>query len=120
MSKNILITGGLGAVGSYLTKELRSRGHNVFVCDLRHDGDPLYARCDVGKFHQVERLWTGGGWTNGYCPEGRKFDVVYHLAAEFGRWNGEDYYENLWQTNAIGTKNILRMQEKEGFQAIYF
>lgn len=120
MSKNILITGGLGAVGSYLTKELRSRGHHVFVCDLRHDSDPLYARCDVGKFHQVERLWTGGGWTNGYCPEGRKFDVVYHLAAEFGRWNGEDYYENLWQTNAIGTKNILRMQEKEGFQAIYF
>jgi dTDP-glucose 4,6-dehydratase len=120
MSKNILVTGGLGAVGSFLTKELRNRGHNVFVCDLRHDNDPQYVRCDVGKFHQVERLWTGGGWQNGYSPEGRKFDVVYHLAAEFGRWNGEDYYENLWQTNAIGTKNILRMQEREGFQAIYF
>ena len=45
----------------------------------------------------------------------RKFDYVYHLAAEFGRWNGEDYYENVWRTNAIGTKNILRMQEREGF-----
>ena len=120
MSKNILVTGGLGAVGSFLTQELRSRGHNVFVCDLRHHNNPQYARCDVGQFHQVERLWTGGGWQNGYSPEGWKFDVVYHLAAEFGRWNGEDYYENLWQTNAIGTKNILRMQEKEGFQAIYF
>jgi dTDP-glucose 4,6-dehydratase len=118
--KNILVTGGLGAVGRYLVPELRSRGHNVFVADIRHHHDPQYARCDVGEFHQIERLWTGGGWQNGYAPHGRKFDFVYHLAAEFGRWNGEDYYENVWRANAIGTKNILRMQEREGFRAIYF
>jgi dTDP-glucose 4,6-dehydratase len=118
--KNILVTGGLGAVGTYLVKELRSRGHNVFVADMRHHHDPQYARCDVGEFHQVERLWAGGGWPNGYAPKGRKFDIVYHLAAEFGRWNGEDYFENVWRTNAVGTKNILRMQEREGFQAVYF
>ena len=99
-NKSILVTGGLGAVGTYLVKELRSRGHEVFVADLRHHPDPQYARCDVGEFHQVERLWTGGGWAQGYAPKGRKFDVVYHLAAEFGRWNGEDYYENVWRTNA--------------------
>jgi dTDP-glucose 4,6-dehydratase len=120
MSKNILVTGGLGAVGTYLVKELRSRGHDVFVADMRHHHDPQYARCDVGEFHQVERLWTGGGWAQGYAPKGRKFDYVYHLAAEFGRWNGEDYYENVWRTNAVGTKNILRMQEREGFRAVYF
>jgi dTDP-glucose 4,6-dehydratase len=118
--KNILVTGGLGAVGTYLVKELRGRGHQVFVADMRHHHDPQYARCDVGEFHQVERLWTGGGWTSGYSPEGRKFDFVYHLAAEFGRWNGEDYYENVWRTNAVGTKNLLRMQEREGFKAVYF
>ena len=120
MSNNILVTGGLGAVGSFLVKELRDRGNTVFVADIRHHNDPEYARCDVGEFHQVERLWTGGGWENGYCPNGHKFDYVYHLAAEFGRWNGEDYFENVWRTNAIGTKNILRMQEREGFQAVYF
>ena len=118
--KNILVTGGLGAVGTYLVQELRGCGHNVFVADMRHHHDPHYARCDVGEFHQVERLWTGGGWQNGYAPKGHKFDYVYHLAAEFGRWNGEDYYENVWRTNAVGTKNILRMQEREGFRAIYF
>jgi dTDP-glucose 4,6-dehydratase len=118
--KNILVTGGLGAVGTYLVKELRGRGHNVFVADMRHHHDPQYARCDVGEFHQVERLWMGGGWQNGYAPKGRKFDYVYHLAAEFGRWNGEDYYENVWRTNAVGTKNILRMQEREGFRTVYF
>ena len=109
MAKNILVTGGLGAVGSFLVPELRARGHNVFLCDLRHHHDPQYVRCDVGEFHQVERLWRGEGWTSGYCPKGFQFDLVYHLAAEFGRWNGEDYYENLWRTNAVVTKNILLM-----------
>lgn len=47
-------------------------------------------------------------------------DYVYHLAAEYGRWNGEDYYENLWTTNVIGTKNILRLQEKYRFRQIFF
>jgi dTDP-glucose 4,6-dehydratase len=49
-----------------------------------------------------------------------KFDFVYHLAAEYGRWNGEDYYENLWQTNAIGTKHLIRLQEKLKFKMIFF
>ena len=120
MGMNILVTGGLGAVGSYLVPELRSRGHQVFVIDLQHHHSANYARCDVSKFQQVERLWTGGGWAHGYSKAPRSFDLVYHLAAEFGRWNGEDYYENLWETNVIGTKNILRMQEREGFRAVYF
>ncbi len=120
MIKNILVTGGLGAVGSYLVKSLRSQGHNVFVIDLQHSHQPNYARCDVSEFRQVERIWTGGGWSQGDNSIPRKFDIVYHLAAEFGRWNGEDYYEQVWKTNAIGTKNIIRMQEREGFQAVYF
>jgi dTDP-glucose 4,6-dehydratase len=118
---NVLVTGGLGAVGSFLVPELERRGHNVFVADLRHHHNaPNYARCDVGEYRQVERLWRGGGWPHGYSAKAKKFDVVYHLAAEFGRWNGEDFYENLWMTNAIGTKNILRMQEREGFKAVFF
>lgn len=117
----ILVTGGLGAVGTFLVKELKNRGHEVFVIDLKHHhAANNYARCDVSEFRQVERLWTGGGWPFGYTPNGQRFDYVYHLAAEFGRWNGEDFYDILWRTNATGTKNILRMQEKEGFKAIYF
>jgi dTDP-glucose 4,6-dehydratase len=119
MSRKILVTGGLGAVGSYLVSELRKRGDEVYICDLKHHHDPHYIRCDVGTFSQVERMWTGGGWPHGYKTP-RKFDYVYHLAAEFGRWNGEDHYETLWNSNAIGTKNIIRMQEKEGFKAVYF
>ncbi|MEK9137458.1 MAG: NAD(P)-dependent oxidoreductase, partial [Bacteroidota bacterium] len=48
------------------------------------------------------------------------FDYVYNLAAEFGRWNGEDFYETLWRTNAVGTKNIIRLQERLKFRLVHF
>jgi dTDP-glucose 4,6-dehydratase len=68
-----------------------------------------YVRCDVSKYRQVEHVF-----------EEHQFDYVYHAAAEYGRWNGEDYYENLWLTNAVGTKNVLTVQEKKKFRMIFF
>ncbi|MCK4236022.1 MAG: NAD(P)-dependent oxidoreductase [Candidatus Krumholzibacteria bacterium] len=106
---NILVTGGLGTVGHVLVKELRERGHDVWICDLPHHHSDQYLRCDVGSFWQLQRVF-----------ESVKFDMVYHLAAEFGRWNGEDYYDTLWRSNAIGTKNIIRMQEKHRFRMVFF
>jgi dTDP-glucose 4,6-dehydratase len=104
----ILVTGGMGAVGKPLCNELKQRGYNVWVADRMHSHESQYIRCDVGEFHQVENLLTR-----------EKFDYVYHLAAEFGRQNGEDFYETLWKSNAIGTKNIIRMQERLKFRMIF-
>ncbi len=122
MSKRILVTGGLGTVGAGLVSQLRKRGHHVVSCDIAHQPDevgftvrtdvemPLYARCDVGEFRQIERVIERLG----------PFDYVYHCAAEFGRWNGEDFYETLWRTNAVGTKNVIRLQERVKFRLIHF
>lgn len=106
MSK-ILVTGGLGAVGSCLVPELRGRGHDVWLCDLSHHHDPSYIRCDISRFRQLARIFKA-----------HKFDFVFNLAAEFGRWNGEDFYENLWMTNAVGMKNVIRLQEEHGFKLV--
>jgi dTDP-glucose 4,6-dehydratase len=112
----------LGTVGAGLIDELRKRGHHVVSCDLQHQHDEigfslrtdvelaLYARCDVGEFRQLERVFERCG----------PFDYVYHCAAEFGRWNGEDFYETLWRTNAIGTKNVIRLQERLKFRLVHF
>ena len=107
--KKILVTGGRGFIGSNLVPELRKRGHQVWICDLMHLSEDKYIRCDITKYRQVEKIF-----------EGPNFDYVYHAAAEYGRWNGEDYYENLWLTNAIGTKNLIRMQERKKFRMILF
>jgi dTDP-glucose 4,6-dehydratase len=108
-SQKILITGGAGFIGTNLVHELRKRGHEVLAVDLYNTERENYLRTDVRSYHQLERVF-----------EKRSFDYVYHLAAEYGRWNGEDYYENLWQTNCIGTKNLLRLQEKLKFRMIFF
>jgi len=105
----ILITGALGAVGTPLWKTLEERGHEVWGCDLRHSDRKRYARCDIGEYRQVEDVLGA-----------REFDYVYHAAAEFGRNNGEGYYETLWRTNAIGTKHLIRLQEKKRFRMIVF
>jgi dTDP-glucose 4,6-dehydratase len=118
----ILITGSKGVVGSWLKSILTKRDHDVFCIDLSHDlgetgwehemvrGKRTFSRADVGDFRQLERIFLNEG----------PFDFVFHAAAEFGRWNGEDFYEQLWKTNAIGTKHIIRLQEKLKFKLIHF
>ncbi|MGD8817440.1 MAG: NAD(P)-dependent oxidoreductase [Acidobacteriota bacterium] len=118
----ILVTGGNGTIGAGLVGELRARGNAVVSADLAHGArevgfslrsdvpDADYVRCDVGEYRQLERV----------IKELGPFDLVYHAAAEFGRWNGEDFYEVLWRTNAVGTKNVIRLQEEHGFRLVHF
>ena len=108
-TERILVTGGAGFIGTNLVNELRKRGHEVITSDLYNTDRDDYIRADVRNYRQLERVF-----------ERWKFDSVYHLAAEYGRWNGEEYYENLWATNAIGTKHIIRLQEKLKFGMIFF
>lgn len=105
----ILVTGGRGFIGTNLTQELRSRKHEVWTCDILQGEDPQHLKADTGVYQQMDALFKK-----------HKFDYVYHLAAEYGRWNGEDHYENLWRTNVIGTKNMLRLQEQHRFRMIFF
>jgi|SRR5208337_160517 len=104
----VLVLGSAGTVGRPLVDELVKRGHEVFTSDFHHSYNPRHTRCDISKFRQVESLLN------------QSFDYVYNLAAEFGRKNGEDFYEQLWETNVIGLKNILRVQESKSFRLIHF
>jgi dTDP-glucose 4,6-dehydratase len=118
----ILVTGSKGVVGQKLVKELQSKGHSVFGVDIQHHAGEIgfvqrmsgevwnYSRCDIGEFRQIERIVEQAG----------PFDFVYNCAAEFGRWNGEDYYEQVWKTNLIGMKNLIRLQEKHKFKMVHF
>lgn len=119
---HILVTGSKGVVGTGLTEMLQEKGHTVLGLDIMHaDGEVgwvhemsraerTYVRCDVGSYQELSRVFEEAG----------PFDFVYHAAAEFGRWNGEDFYERVWKTNAIGTKHIIRLQEKLGFKLVHF
>ncbi len=79
------------------------------ACDLSNSDRADFVRCDVREYRQLAQV-----------VQRHKPGYVYHLAAEYGRWNGEDFYENLWRTNAVGTKNIIRLQELHKFRLIFF
>ena len=118
----ILVTGSKGVVGQKLVSELKNRGHFVFGVDIQHhpgekgyiqkmsNEEWTYSRCDIGEYRQIERIMKLAG----------PFDLVYNCAAEFGRWNGEDYFEQMWKSNLIGLKNIIRLQEELKFKLVHF
>ena len=68
---DILVTGGAGFIGTNLTQELRSRGHDVWTLDIIHNPDPKHIRADTGEYQQLDAVFRK-----------QKFDFVYHLAAE--------------------------------------
>ncbi len=118
----ILVTGSKGVVGQKLVQELAERGNSVFGVDIQHHPGEVgyiqrmsneewtYSRCDIGEYRQIERV----------IKEAGPFDLVYNCAAEFGRWNGEDYFEQMWKSNLIGLKNIIRLQEDHKFKLVHF
>jgi dTDP-glucose 4,6-dehydratase len=105
----ILVTGSQGTLGRPLVADLRRRGHDVWGCDLQHHDDSQVIRADIRSYRQLEQLLERTG----------PVDLVFHLAAEFGRLNGEEFYETLWTTNVIGTRHILELQRRHGFNLIF-
>ena len=116
----VLVTGVKGVVGSKLREVLKLKGHSVFGVDLFHTNevyghglgkvnDDNYFRCDIGEYRQIKEVID-------YV----KPEIVFNCAAEFGRWNGEHFYEQVWKSNAIGLKNIIRLQENSGFKPVHF
>jgi len=95
-------------LGRVLFQELRSRGHEVYGCDLQHSAKPEVMRADIANHRQLERVFRFA-----------KPDVVYHLAAEFGRNNGEEFFSQLWSTNCIGTQNVIEECLRSGAGLIF-
>ena len=97
----------MGTLGRPLKLELERRGHEVWGLDLQHQAAQQYFRADTASYRQLERALE------------QDYDFVYHLAAEFGRVNGEEYYDTLWTTNVIGTRNLLEIQKRKKFKLIF-
>lgn len=101
--EKVLVTGGGGFLGKGIVRALLARGDEVRTFsrsdypELRELGAEVM-RGDLGNPEDVRKA----------C-EGR--DIVYHVAAKVGVWGA---YEDFYQTNVIGTKNLLAGCRTEG------
>ena len=117
-TKNILVTGGAGFIGSHLVDELLERGHNVVVLDNLRNGslDSLRQNLSNNAFRFVE-----GDVTNFDvgCLATAGIDTVYHLACLGVRHSIHSPMEN-HKVNAEGTLALLQAALKNKVRKFFY
>lgn len=100
--KNILITGGTGFIGGYLTEELMRQGHFLSIV-TRSPKKYSEEQASNQKFISWDDL----------DDVMNSMDIVINLAGEnlFGRWN-EEIKERIYNSRINATRNVVDAIEK--------
>ncbi|MET0635595.1 MAG: NAD-dependent epimerase/dehydratase family protein [Chitinophagaceae bacterium] len=115
MSKNILVTGGTGFLGSYILKELREKNYSVRA--LRR-GNQLPAHLPASAFDGVE--WVSGDILDVLSLEDAMegMDTVIHSAAVVSFDARER--RQMMQVNVDGTANVANMAMEAGISRFVY
>ena len=110
MAKRYIVTGGGGFVGKALSFALRARGHHVISLSRSH-----YPELEAAGIEskQVDIGASPESWAHLF--EGA--DGVFHTAAKVDMWGS---FEGFFQTNVIGSRNILDACKRSGVKALVF
>jgi dTDP-glucose 4,6-dehydratase len=111
MTENrILVTGALGAIGRKLCHFLEEQYPKALIhrCDLKTLDDNFYIKGDIRNHSEME-----------YVFRVVEPDIVFHLAAEVGRYNSELYHPKCVDNNVMGALNIAMMCGEYGSKLVY-
>ena len=127
MSKNILITGGAGFIGSHLVDTLISEGgwHITVVDEMNDFYSPEIKRANIAaamtqpnlEFFEVD-IRNAGKLAEVFA--GRKFDCIVHLAARAGVRPSLLEPKLYAETNINGTLNLLELAREHGVKQFVF
>lgn len=101
----ILVTGGCGFIGSHLTDGLIKQGHEVVVFD--REPPPIW------KNPKAEYI-RGDVCDNLDGLMSRKFDIIYHFAAEVGSGLSMADPKKFFHSNSLGTANLIEAMRRSG------
>lgn len=104
-SSTVLVTGGLGYIGSYVVRDLRERGWRVRVLDNRYRCDPATAQ-EIAELDGVEVVEGDIRYAHMVESAVRGAEAVVHLAAVCMNKSIADPTESL-DVNLMGTQNVL-------------
>ena len=111
-----LVTGGCGFIGSHIVDRLIEDGHEVIVIDNlsaeQHDqfyfnSKSEFHEKDITNYDEIEHLF-------------RDVDVVFHLAAESRIQPCIKNPPQAFQTNIMGTANVLEASRKHGVKQVIY
>lgn len=112
---NILVTGGTGFIGSYITEQLVKFESNVTVLSRKCDPVNLISVKDKIKFVK------GDIQDFNICLEATKnIDIVFHLAAFISAPDSMNNPLECQKTNIEGTFNILEACRQNGVKKLVF
>lgn len=97
----IVVTGGLGYIGSCLAKQLISKGHDVLIVDAsakEHKGERPPCPIVYGDITDRESL---------HGIQAKGYDVVLHLAAQSSGPRSFSIPETDFKINILGTLNVI-------------
>ncbi len=108
--KTVLITGGTGFLGVYLSRFLIKKGYHVIALDIAEptakdlENKITYVKADIRKKSQLEKPF-------------QKVDYVVHAAAALPIVHDKD---EIMKTNVDGTKNVLEAALKNKVKKLVF
>ncbi|MCK7521173.1 MAG: NAD-dependent epimerase/dehydratase family protein [Ignavibacteriales bacterium] len=118
-SKNVVVTGGAGFIGSHLTDILLEKGHKVTVIDnfstgrpqnLEHQKDNpnlTLIEADIAEFNKIESIFKDKDW-------------VFHLAALADIVPSVENPVSYHRANVEGTFNVLQACVKHNIKRFIY
>jgi len=105
---NILVTGGLGYIGSHITVELINAGHTVVIMDNLCNSNKFVLN-KIEKITSVMPKFILGDVKNLIdFPRWPKIDAVIHCAGLKSVADSVKYPEQYFDNNVTGTINVLK------------
>ncbi len=117
--KRVLITGGLGFIGSNLAHKLVSYGAKVTLLDARLDPYGWNAANIKGIEAEIKVIHADVRDQNAMFDHVNNQDIVFHLAAQVGREISMENPELDTGINCYGTLNVCKACAKYGAKVVY-
>ena len=115
-SKNILVTGGAGYIGSHIVEQLIKNKENVIILDNLVTGykklinkKAKFVKADIKNKSKIKRI-----------IKDYNISSIIHLAAYLNVSEAENNKKKYYQNNIIGTKNLLEACKNSTVKNIIF
>jgi nucleoside-diphosphate-sugar epimerase len=113
--KKILVTGGVGQIGTELSVELRKKygSENVFITDIRDEVPAIikdeghYDKLNVMNYEELKEF-----------IKKREINTIYHLAAILSG-KGEENPFLCWDVNTTGSINVFKISIEQGIERVF-
>ena len=115
-SKNILVTGGAGYIGSHIVEQLIKNKENVSILDNLVTGykklinkKAKFVKADIRNKSKIKKI-----------IKDYNISSIIHLAAYLNVSEAENNKKKYYQNNIIGTKNLLEVCKNSNVENIIF